>query len=113
MIVILGIVLVLGAIAGGYTMEHGKFLVLLQPAEFLIILRAAIGTVVAANPISTLTRLAKGMIGLLGSSPYSKAMYLDSLKMLYELFSNARKFGVVKLEEEIDNPDKSPVFTKY
>jgi chemotaxis protein MotA len=51
MISLIGIVVVLGAIAGGYLMEHGKFLVLVQPAELLIILGSAIGTVIVANPI--------------------------------------------------------------
>ena len=50
MISIIGIVIVLGAIAGGYMMEHGKFAVLLQPAELVIIFGAAVGTVVIANP---------------------------------------------------------------
>jgi chemotaxis protein MotA len=113
MIVILGIVLVLGAIAGGYSMEHGNFLLLIQPAELVIIFGAAVGTVVAANPISTLKRLVGGVLGLLGGSPYTKARYLETLKMLYEVFNNARRLGVAKLEEELDHPDKSPVFTKY
>ena len=97
MIVILGIVLVLGAIAGGYTMEHGNFKVLIQPAEVIIIFGAAIGTVVAANPLSTLKRLVGGILGLLKGNPYSKALYLETLKMLYDVFSNARRLGVAKL----------------
>src|SRR5215470_5439978 len=60
MIPILGIVIVLGAIAGGYLMEHGKFALLMQPAELVIILGSAIGTVVIANPIPTLIRIGKG-----------------------------------------------------
>ena len=50
MISLIGIVIVLGAIAGGYLMEHGKLLVLFQPAELLIIFGSAVGTVVVANP---------------------------------------------------------------
>jgi len=113
MLVIVGIVLVLGAIAGGYVMEHGNFKVLVQPAELIIILGAAIGTIIAANPISILKRLAGGMIGVLKGSPYNKAAYLDSLKMLYEIFTTARRLGVAKLEEELDHPEKSEVFKKY
>jgi len=113
MISIIGIVVVLGAIAGGYLMEHGKFLVLLQPAELIIILGAAIGTLVVANPISTLMRIVKGLLGVLSGSPFTKAYYLESLKMVYELFNVARKSGTAKLEEEVDNPDKSAVFRKY
>src|SRR5271165_4633228 len=113
MISIIGIVVVLGAIAGGYLMEHGKFLVLVQPAELLIILGSAIGTVIVANPIATLMRIVKGMLGIISGSPFTKAIYLESLKMIYELYNLARKSGTAKLEEEVDNPSKSPVFTKY
>jgi chemotaxis protein MotA len=113
MISLIGIVVVLGAIAGGYLMEHGKFLVLMQPAELLIILGSAIGTVIVANPIATLMRLVKGMLAILSGSPFTKAFYLDSLKMIYELYSVARKGGTARLEEEVDNPGKSQVFSKY
>ena len=113
MISILGIVVVLGAIAGGYLMEHGKFLVLVQPAELIIILGSAIGTVIVANPLPTLIRMVKGVLGILSGSPFTKAFYLESLKMIYELYNVARKSGTAKLEEEVDNPGKSPVFSKY
>ncbi|HUB82247.1 MAG TPA: flagellar motor stator protein MotA [Bryobacteraceae bacterium] len=113
MISLIGIVVVLGAIAGGYLMEHGKFLVLIQPAELLIILGSAIGTVVVANPIPTLMRLVKGVLGVLSGSPFTKAYYLENLKMIYDLYNVARKSGTAKLEEEVDNPTKSAVFTKY
>jgi chemotaxis protein MotA len=113
MISLIGIVVVLGAIAGGYFMEHGKFLVLVQPAELLIILGSAIGTVVVANPIATLMRIVKGMLGIISGSPFTKAYYLESLKMIYDLYNVARKSGTAKLEEEVDNPGKSAVFSKY
>ncbi len=113
MISIVGIVLVLGAIAGGYLMEHGKPAVLYQPAELIIILGAAIGTVVVANPLPVLIRLGKGMAGILSGTPYTKSFYLDNLKMVYELFNYVRKAGTAKLEEDVDNPAKSPVFSKY
>lgn len=113
MISIIGILIVLGAIAGGYFMEHGNFLVLLQPAELIIILGAAIGTVVIANPLPTLTRIAKGITGVIGGSKFTKDFYADHLKMLYELFNYARKAGTSKLEEDMDNPTKSAVLSKY
>jgi chemotaxis protein MotA len=113
MFAIIGILIVFGAIAGGYLMEHGKLLVLLQPAELVIIFGAAVGTVFIANPLPTLIQIGKGLAGVFGTSPYSKALYVDGLKMLYELFSHARKSGMAKLEEDVDNPTKSPVFSKY
>jgi len=113
MISIIGIVVVLGAIAGGYTMEHGKFAVLLQPAELVIIFGAAVGTVVIANPLPTLKKIGGGIAGVFAGSVYTKALYLESLKMLYELFAHARKAGTAKLEEDVDHPDKSAIFSKY
>jgi len=113
MISLIGIVVVLGAISGGYLIEHGKFAVLIQPAELLIILGSAMGTLIVANPIPTLMRLGKGVLGVLSGNPFTKAYYLENLKMIYELYNVARKSGTAKLEEEVDNPTKSPVFTKY
>jgi chemotaxis protein MotA len=113
MISILGILIVLGSIVGGYLMEHGKLLVLLQPAELVIIAGAALGTLVVANPLPTLMRIVKGMLGLVTGGAYNEAVYLDNLKMMYELFSLARKLGTAKLEEEVDHPEKSQVFSKY
>jgi len=113
MISIIGIVIVLGAIAGGYMMEHGKFAVLMQPAELVIIFGAAIGTLVVANPVPTLMKIVSGLTGVLKGTPFTKAFYLDTLKMMYELFTLSRKAGMAKLEEEVDNPDKGQVLNKY
>ncbi len=113
MFAIIGILVVLGAVVGGYLMEHGKLLVLMQPAELIIIGGAAAGTLLIANPISTVIAIMKGMLGVLKGSPHTKASYLETLKMLYELFMQARKMGMVKLEEDVEEPSKSPVFSKY
>jgi chemotaxis protein MotA len=113
MFAIIGFVIVLGAVVGGYLMEHGKMAVLMQPAELVIIGGAALGTLLIANPLPILIKIAKGLIGVLKGSKYTPALYVDTLKMLNELFQYARKNGMVKLEEDVENPDKSPVFTKH
>jgi chemotaxis protein MotA len=113
MFTIIGIVVVFGAVVAGYLMEKGNILVLLQPAELIIILGAAAGTVLIANPIHILKKIAGGIGGIFGASPYTKQRYLDSLKMLYELFARARKDGMMALESDSDNPQQSPIFSKY
>ncbi len=113
MFAIIGTVVVLAAVMGGYLMEHGKVMVLVQPAELLIIGGAAIGTLLVANPLPILIRILHAIIGTLKGSKYTKAFYLETLKMLSELFNHARKNGMVKLEEDVENPHKSPVFSKY
>jgi chemotaxis protein MotA len=110
---IIGIVVVFGCIAAGYLMEHGNIKVLLQPAELLIIAGAALGTVLISNPVHTLKQMISGLIGAFGSSKYGEKRYVDLLKMMYELLQKARKEGLVALETDIEDPDKSPLFTKY
>ena len=110
---IIGIVVVFGCIAAGYLMEHGNIKVLLQPAELLIIAGAALGTVLISNPVHTLKQMISGLLGAFGSSKYGEKRYVDSLKMMYELLQKARKEGLVALETDIEDPDKSPLFTKY
>src|SRR5260370_41614176 len=96
MFVIIGIVIVIAAILGGYLMEHGNIRVLVQPAELLIIGGAALGTVLIGNPLYILEKIVGGLAGIFGSSKNGKAQYLESLKNLYELFSRARKEGMIE-----------------
>ena len=113
MFTIIGIVVVFGAIAAGYLMEHGNVRVLLQPAELIIILGAAIGTVLIANPLHVLKKIVGGIAGVFGGTKFSRQRYLDTLKMMFELFSRARREGMMALESDSDAPDKSPIFSKY
>lgn len=110
---IVGIVVVFGCIVAGYLMEHGNLRVLVQPAELIIIGGAAAGTVLIANPIHILKAIAGGLGGVFGSSKFSKEYYIQSLKMMYELLQKARKEGLVALENDIEDPGKSPLFSKY
>jgi chemotaxis protein MotA len=110
---VIGIVVVFGCITAGYLMEHGNMKVLAQPAELIIIGGAALGTVLISNPVHTLKRMISGVIAVFGSSKYGTERYVDSLKMMYELLQKARKEGLVALETDIEEPDKSPLFTKY
>jgi predicted MFS family arabinose efflux permease len=70
MFVIIGIVIVIGAILGGYLMEHGNIRVLLQPAELVIIAGASLGTVLIANPLHILKKIIGGLAGVFGGSKY-------------------------------------------
>ncbi len=113
MFAIIGFVVVIGAVIGGFLMEQGKLLVLMQPSELVIIGGAGIGTLLIANPVPVLIRLLKGAIGILQPSPYAKPFYIETLKMLNELFQQARKGGIAKLESDVEEPEKSPIFSKY
>ena len=105
--------MVFGAVAGGYLMEHGNIRVLMQPAELLIIGGAGIGTLLISNPLPILKRIAAGLPGVFKGSGFTKSKYLDTLKMMYELFGRARRDGLVALGSDTDDPEKSTVFSKY
>ena len=113
MFAIIGIVVVIGAILSGYLIEHGKIGVLIQPAELIIIGGAALGTLLIANPLATLIRVLKGVLSVFKGSSYTKAFFLETLRMMNDLFMQARKLGMVKLEEDVEEPAKSQVFSKY
>ena len=90
MFIIIGIVVVFGAVVGGFLMEHGNLKVLMQPAELVTIGGAALGTIFVANPLYIVKKLVGGLAGAFGGSKYGKQQYLDTLKMMFELFSRAR-----------------------
>jgi len=113
MFAIIGILVVFGAVVGGYLMEHGNLKVLLQPAELVIIAGAGIGTLLIANPLHILKKIAGGLGSVLGGSKFTQKRYLESLKMMYDLLNRARKDGLVALEADIEDPNKSQVFSKY
>jgi chemotaxis protein MotA len=94
-------------------MEKGNLIVLIQPAELVIIGGAALGTIFIANPLPTVIRMFKGIIGTLGGSRYTKKFYLETLTMLGEIFQTGRKQGMAKLEADIEDPKASALFSKY
>lgn len=110
---IVGILLVLGCVAGGYVLSHGNLLTLWQPYELLVIGGAAFGAFVISNP-GKVVKATFGSIGmLLKGSKYKKGFYLDALALLYDLLSKARKEGMMSLEADVEDPEKSAIFTKY
>lgn len=112
MFTIIGIIVVFGAVVAGYLMEHGNLRVLMQPAELIIIGGAAAGTVLISNPLHILKQIVGGIAGVFGGSKFTKQMYIDTLKMMYELLNKARKEGLMALESDVEEPEKSPVFSK-
>jgi chemotaxis protein MotA len=108
-----GILVVLGAVFGGYILEHGDIAVLIQPAELLIIGGAALGIVLISTPISILTKLIRALIKVLSGSGVSQAAYVELLSLLYDLGQTVKKDGQLALESHMENPHSSSLFSKY
>jgi chemotaxis protein MotA len=113
MFAIIGILLVFGAVIGGFLMEKGQIAVLLQPAELLIIGGAATGSLLVANPMHILKGIAAGITGILGSSKFSKDRYLNTLKMMYQFLNKVRREGLLSVEMDVEKPQESVLFKNY
>ena len=113
MISLVGILVVFASVIGGFLMEKGKLPVLLQPSEFVTIAGAALGTIVVANPPRVLKGICAGLLAVIKGSGVTEKFYVESLKMLFELFTKARKEGMIAIEGDIEEPEQSAIFSKY
>ncbi len=113
MFAIVGIVVVFGAVIGGFLMEKGHILVLVQPAELLILVGAATGTLLVANPLHIIKGVVGGLLGVLKGSAFGKQRYLDTLKMMYEFLNKVRKEGLLSVEMDVEKPLESGIFKNY
>lgn len=110
---IIGIILVIGCIIGGYLGAHGKLVALWQPFELMIIAGGAFGGFVVANPGHVISAVMKGTFALFKGSKYNKKLYMDLLTLLFLLFAKARKEGLMSLESDIEEPNVSEIFKAY
>jgi len=110
---IIGYVIVMGSVLGGFIMEGGPIAVLNQTVEFLIIGGASIGSLVAGTPTKVLRALLESIKKAVAGAGYSKADYMELFAMLYEVFSVMRKSGEMALEKDVDDPANSEIFKKY
>jgi chemotaxis protein MotA len=108
-----GILVVLGCIAGGFLMAGGKLPILLQPPEFVVIVGAAVGALLASSPGKMRSRILHVIKAAFKDHTPKKSDYLDLLKLQYELFMLARRQGVLALENHAAEPQKSDLFKKY
>jgi chemotaxis protein MotA len=113
MFLIIGIIVVLACVIGGFLMAHGPMAVLMQPSEFLVIGGACIGAVLAGNPLKMLMMLTKKLPVALKGSPFDKALYEELLRMQYEVYINAKKGGLLSIEEDVNEPAASSIFSRY
>lgn len=108
-----GILIVFACVVAGYLMEKGKIAVLMQPAELLIIGGAAVGTVLTANSMHVLKNIAHGLVDVVKGSPYTRKRYLETLKMMFDLLTISRKDGAIAIENDIEEPNQSSIFSRY
>jgi len=112
-LVIVGYVVILGAVFGGFALAGGHLGSLLQPVELLMIGGSAAGAFLVANPNKVIKATLKALPSLMRGSRYSKTLYMQTLSLLYEVLAKVRKEGLMSIEADVDAPDQSPIFAKY
>ena len=113
MVAIVGLLIVFGSVLGGFVWAGGPVAVLIVWSEYLVIGGTAVGTVIVATPAKVLVNTVKKLLGVFKPSPFSKALYVGGLKLLYELFQLARRDGLAAIETHIEQPDESKLFQRY
>jgi chemotaxis protein MotA len=112
MLVIVGFVVVIVCVTGGYLIAGGELLVLNQPSEFIVIGGAALGSLLISTSPTVIKSTIGQIKGLLGSGT-SKQEYNDLLAMLYQIFKQVQQSGVMSLEPHFENPSQSTLLAKY
>lgn len=113
MLILLGYVVVLVCVFGGFALGGGHLAAVFQPVELLIIGGAALGALIVGNSMSVLKALGKALPKIFRSEKTSKATYISLLGLLYNLLNKARQQGMMSVESDIEEPESSPIFTNY
>jgi len=115
MFVILGYLITFGAVFGVFIAHGGNIKVLLEalPFEMITIGGAALGAFIVNNQPKVLKATFASVPKVLKGNKYTKARYMELLAMLYEILQKARKEGLMAIEQDVEEPEKSELFKKF
>ena len=115
MFVIIGYLVALGCIFGGYAIHGGNMGVIIHalPTEILVIGGGALGAFVVNNQPKVLKATFKSIPGALKGSKYTKARYMELMALMYDILQKARKEGLMAIEQDVEDPHNSALFKKY
>jgi chemotaxis protein MotA len=113
LLVPIGYLVVLFSVFGGFALAGGHLAALMQPIEFLMIAGAAAGSFFVGNNGKAIKSTLKTLPTLFKGSKYTKALYMELMTLQFELLSKVRKEGLMSIENDIETPEASAIFTKY
>ncbi|HUA24448.1 MAG TPA: flagellar motor stator protein MotA [Steroidobacteraceae bacterium] len=113
MLQIIGSLVVLGCVVGGFLIDGGHLLLLWHPTEVLIICGSAFGAFMISNPLKVVKGAFAGAISLPKGPRYKREDYLMLLKLLHDVLQKIRKAGLLGIEADIEKPQDSALFKKY
>ncbi|MBK7229997.1 MAG: flagellar motor stator protein MotA [Ignavibacteriales bacterium] len=112
MFVIIGIVVVTVSVVGGFMFAGGDVVLLIQPAEFVVIVGAAVGSLLISAPLGVIKKIVKTIPSVFKSHAYSKEDYLELLKAFNDLFLLAQRDGLLAIEKHVEDPKQSDILSK-
>jgi len=113
MLAIVGTVIVLASVAGGFLMVGGNLLALWHPSEIVVIIGAALGAFITSNSVKVVKSSFVNALAVAKKPRYDRGAYVDLLKLVFDLLVKARKEGLLAIENDLENPESSPIFTQY
>ncbi|ASQ46641.1 flagellar motor stator protein MotA [Legionella clemsonensis] len=113
MLILIGYFIILLSVFGGFALAGGHLAAIMQPVELLIIAGAALGSLVVGNNLSVLKSISSALPVLFTNAKSSKTLYKDLLSLLYALMNKGRQEGFMSLENDVDDPASSAIFTNY
>ena len=113
MYVLIGYLVVMGSVFGGFALAGGHLGALFQPLELLMIGGAAVGAFVVGNTPKAIKATMKAFPTLFKGSKYNQQLYLELMLLMYALLAKIRAEGLMSIEGDIETPDQSPLFAKY
>jgi chemotaxis protein MotA len=111
--ILIGLVVTLGSVFGGFMAMGGHLDVLMQPWELVIIGGAALGCFLVANPMKTVKDTGKAMMEAVKQSVPKERDYLETLGVLHSLMRELRAKSRSEVEAHIDNPEESAIFQAF
>ena len=112
MFVILGYIVVVASVLGGFALAGGNIVVLFQPLEVLMIGGAALGAFLVGNNGKSIKATLQALPTLFKGSRYTRALYLDLMLLLFALLAKIRSDGMMAIEGDIEQPEQSELFSK-
>ncbi len=113
MIVIIGFIIVIAGVLGGFSMAGGHAGALWHPSEIVTIGGASLGALIVMSSKKVLIDLFKGIMQAIKGSPFNRKMYNELFSLMYDLMKTSRKDGLLAIESHVSNPHESTIFAKY
>ena len=115
MFVIIGWVIVIGAVFGVFIAHGGNMgpIVKALPWEMAMIGGATLGAFLVNNQMKVIKSTIAGVLSCFKGSKYTKARYMELLALMFDILQKARKEGLMSIEKDVEEPQNSPLFKKY